>query len=77
MLLLPYRALQNSTNDVYPGTMLLFHPTYNKASYQRRDRDLRRACCGMDGFCRYLDFFTRRPILVNEGYSPPVVGMIL
>ena len=72
-----YRALQNSTNDMYPGTMLLFHPIYDEASYQLRDKGLRDACCGVAGSCQDLEFFTRRPILVNESYSPPAVGMLL
>lgn len=63
-------------NDMYPGTMLLFHPIYHRDSYDLRDKGLREACCGVSGSCQDMDFFDRRPIL-NESYSPPVLGMLL
>ena len=71
------RALQTSANDMHPGTMLLYHPIYDSPGYQLRDKDLRDACCGVDGFCQDVDFFSRRPIINCDNYSPPSSCMLI
>ena len=60
-----------SSEDGYPGTLLLHHPVYDSNSYEAHDRSFRSECCEIGSMEHCSIFLSQRPINTCVGYQLP------
>ena len=60
----------------YVGRMLLYNPFLKEMEFNQFDEDYRNKCCDPDIYTDALckEYFDRRPISTDEGFSSPVMG---